>query len=521
MLSRSRILILVIVLPLLVVLAALLIVGGRTPSLTEGLSEYVATGHFTESSNQLIWNIAQSFVRGTQFEDRIVINASPQPDAINVYILRDDPKRYFKGIGCNCAYLGQQNVIVCDAELLEYFRHLIDVPEGALPLPDKAEASEANTYLNSRFSLFLLQWIIGHEIGHLVLHHGVGAYYFQPSSLLSLASHQQRSSRPIARRYEQEADTFIGKHLSRPEDQVWGWLALSSVIETMYGQALDQQRRQRGEALLSDDQLREMIFQRSITVELTDGPDIHPPWLIRALDMTTLLMDTYPAVKDTTGYVDAVRKSIHRKPGGRLPSTLCTAKVTPRYDVAAVLLERPVIKDYQWYVMEGFEYSRLTLYERAIMEFTKGIDLMVVLTKESHQPPRQLLEAYLQRGAIYFTQGKYETAIADWKAALELQSGEPRAHSDLGFAYYELNHLDEAIAQWRTAVTANPSFDDSWAGLGIALYAKGQTDEAITAYQKALTIETKYASIEWLRYERSWTKKSLHNAAILLRLIKH
>ncbi len=67
---------------------------------------------------------------------------------------------------------------------------------------------------------------------------------------------------------------------------------------------------------------------------------------------------------------------------------------------------------------------------------------------------------------------------------------------------------------------ADPFLDDAWGGLGIAFYAMEQTEEAIVAYQNALEIEPRYASLEWLRYERSWTEKSLRDAAALLALIE-
>jgi hypothetical protein len=495
MLRRSYLLGLIVVLPLLVVLAALLIVGRRMPSLTQALNEYVEAQHLIDADNQLIWSITQDFVQGTQFENKVVINAPPQSDAINIYVLDEDPKGYFRDLECNCAYLGQENVIVCDAELLEYFRGLIEIPGG-----------EEAALINPRFNSFLLQWIIGHEIGHLVLGHGKGKHHFQPPSSLPLLPRRQQPVAGITPQYEQEADTFVIEHLNpnRPDDQFWVWLGLSNVIGAMYNQTLN--------AWMDKSPLPE--------IELAYGPDMHPPWLIRLLDMAELLIDTYPSVVDESGYFEAVRKSIRLVSDGLPSPSLCEADVLPRNEPVPSAPDSSFDSYYSLHIRRGFEYWRLTEYDRAIMEFTSGIKLMVALMQEGYQPPPELLEAYLQRGVIYFVQGDYEKAIADWEAATDVQPDDGRAYNNLGFAYYELDRLHEAIAQWQLAVEADPFLDDAWGGLGIAFYAMEQTEEAIVAYQNALEIEPRYASLEWLRYERSWTEKSLRDAAALLALIE-
>lgn len=499
MLQRSHIFRLLIIMPLLVVFVTLLSIGNQTASLANILSQEYEHHAYVNKYNNLIWNIGQYFVHNTRFENKININRPPQQDTVNIYVVDKNSKRFFPKINCNCASLGQNNTIICDAELLEYFRHLIDISEDGFDLPSKEQASRIRFYMNTRFSFFLLQWMMGHEIGHLVLNHGTGKSYFQaPSTLLGIQ--QQTSSGKIRREYEQTADQFVIEHLrlSSVSDQFWAWLSLSNVISKMYAQALHEQ---------GDRQLK--------TLELIDSGEPHPPWLIRALDMATLLINTSVFPLDNTGYFDTLRQTIHiRSAKNSQPSTLCKAKVTPsNNDVAiATTKENASGDDYSLHLRFGFEYSQVTEYDAAIAEFTQAINLMIALKAT----PQDLLEAYLSRGSLYFRKGKYEQAIADWEAATKLQPNDERAYVNRGFVYYEQGEIEQAINQWEIAVKLNPISDEGWAGLGIGFYSTGNTKAALIAYQKALAIKANYSSLEWLRYERLWTDKSLSQAAVLL-----
>ena len=184
---------------------------------------------------------------------------------------------------------------------------------------------------------------------------------------------------------------------------------------------------------------------------------------------------------------------------------------------SVMLAHRPLIVEGEKHIKQGLNYRGDR--ERALAELTKGIDLIVPFVSQGYLPSPWLLEAYISRGVNYYLQGEYEKAITDWQAATKIEADDSRAYSNLGFVYYEWDKLDDAIAQWETAVKLDSKMDEGWAGLGIALYDKGKTKEAVAAYQKAMAIESRFTSLEWLRNERSWSKKSLRSAAKLLEVI--
>jgi tetratricopeptide (TPR) repeat protein len=160
-------------------------------------------------------------------------------------------------------------------------------------------------------------------------------------------------------------------------------------------------------------------------------------------------------------------------------------------------------------------------YDAAIAALTIGIDLLVEsMERGPGPPPEQLVQAYIERGTVFWVQGHHEKAMADWEAAVALQPSNPGAQNNLGFAYYAAGQFDEALAQWQSAVELDLSLADSWAGIGITRYGKGQSEDAIAAYQEALALDPSYSSLEWLRYEAAWPEEALLAAAALLSLIE-
>src|SRR5450631_616539 len=84
---------------------------------------YSKTGCWDNSYNSTLWNIASQLVDGTNYRGKVKINQAPSSDYINLYVYSKDPDSAFPK--CNCAYLGQGNVIVCDKKAIEYFSSLI------------------------------------------------------------------------------------------------------------------------------------------------------------------------------------------------------------------------------------------------------------------------------------------------------------------------------------------------------------------------------------------------------------
>ena len=80
---------------------------------------------------------------------------------------------------------------------------------------------------------------------------------------------------------------------------------------------------------------------------------------------------------------------------------------------------------------------------------------------------------------------QYEAAIPEWKKALELNSGEARAHVGLGVAYARTGRDDDAAASFRNAQQAEPDKWESYGELGVLLARQGRFDDAVTNLERA------------------------------------
>jgi len=66
----------------------------------------------------LVKAIAEDFVRGTPFEEKVTVNQQPLEDHVNIYFLREDPEHLTPRFRENCCYIGYQNAILCDANFI-------------------------------------------------------------------------------------------------------------------------------------------------------------------------------------------------------------------------------------------------------------------------------------------------------------------------------------------------------------------------------------------------------------------
>jgi tetratricopeptide (TPR) repeat protein len=86
-------------------------------------------------------------------------------------------------------------------------------------------------------------------------------------------------------------------------------------------------------------------------------------------------------------------------------------------------------------------------------------------------------------------QGKFDEAIALYRAALVRDSDDALTYSNLGTALAAKGQLDEAIVQYQRALALAPNDADNHYNLANALSAQGKLLEAVNQFQDALRIE--------------------------------
>ena len=92
-------------------------------------------------------------------------------------------------------------------------------------------------------------------------------------------------------------------------------------------------------------------------------------------------------------------------------------------------------KDAQGFVDRGNRYSRNGVYEQAIKDYTRAIEL-----------DGAFAEAYFNRGVSHYELGLYEEAIVDLTRAIELNPQDDNYYSRRSLAYLFNDQLDLAQA---------------------------------------------------------------------------
>lgn len=85
--------------------------------------------------------------------------------------------------------------------------------------------------------------------------------------------------------------------------------------------------------------------------------------------------------------------------------------------------------------------------------------------------------------------GKYEQAIARYKAAIALDPALPGIHLNLGLAYFKLDRFSDAAASFERAAKADPASFQIQALLGMSYYGSRKFDAAARALKRAADMQ--------------------------------
>jgi tetratricopeptide (TPR) repeat protein len=528
----------IVCLPILVVLAGMTVVGtrGRTPTLPERIERYLAGGQFDHEYDQLLWNVAEPFIGDTRYDGRLTINGDYQPDSLNVYVLAHDPRHYFGDITCNCAAVGASTVI-CDHELLAFFHNLLTdsdpdrgkkaFEDALVQQPSKDQVFEINgkTYtlkdvpslldevgaetvndiydlVTSRFAFALVEWLLGHEIGHVVLGHNLAAADSTSNSDQTLSDHQEIG-----------ADNFMIRRVASDEtDAAYFWLTISSVVRTLFAaQAVTDHAIDRAVNLGTDPR-----SWPTITV-YRERSDPHPPLLVRSADLFLRLVREGAVVDRTFDAVVARQHVKVAQASHGTEQTLCGTTLQPLLEVGlTVLNDGPTGADLASFDEDqAAQYTKLVRDDKAEIAWSEAI---AILEKDRDISPTDLAEAYRGRGEARFRQQRFGDAFEDWRYAVTVDPDDAPAWVDGGFGLYELDRYDESVSWFQRGVSGEDNPED-YAGLAIADAAVGRIDAAIDAFQEAVAMNPRYASTTWLRFDRSWTDREACAATAILALI--
>lgn len=135
-------------------------------------------------------------------------------------------------------------------------------------------------------------------------------------------------------------------------------------------------------------------------------------------------------------------------------------------------------------------------------------DLPDRLEKKSPDEQLALLRGLLADGAddarihffmgnAYFAAAKYDSAVAQYKLAVELKEDYSKAWVNMGIAYDTARNRRAARESYERAIELNPEDVLAYCHLGFNYFSSGDGEKAMELYQKALSIDPNSAQAHY------------------------
>jgi len=153
-------------------------------------------------------------------------------------------------------------------------------------------------------------------------------------------------------------------------------------------------------------------------------------------------------------------------------------------------------------------------YFKAIA-FTSGKqwDQAIEESNKSLEINPEFVDAYINRGNIYFIKGQYDKAILDFNEAIILHPEDPFLYVLRGYAYDKKSLTNNALSDYKKAIKVDPNYSLAYAKRGYILYVrKGEYDRAISDYNKAIELYSEDPVFYTLRGNVYRTKGQMEKA---------
>ena len=134
------------------------------------------------------------------------------------------------------------------------------------------------------------------------------------------------------------------------------------------------------------------------------------------------------------------------------------------------------------YIHRGYLYQTQGRFNKSINDFTRAIEI---------NP--DYAEAYNNRGIIYANQGEYDKAIEDYSKALKLKPNNVETYNNRGLLYVNKGLYTSAIADFNEVIELNPDLAEGYNNLGMAYGNQGFEDKAIAGFLQAIALKPDFA----------------------------
>ncbi|MBI5166702.1 MAG: tetratricopeptide repeat protein [candidate division NC10 bacterium] len=129
-------------------------------------------------------------------------------------------------------------------------------------------------------------------------------------------------------------------------------------------------------------------------------------------------------------------------------------------------------------------------YDLAIMEYGKALERERGFTSPLSSVVRsKLANAHADLGKVYHELGLYEQAVEEFKKSLDLCPHFADVHNRLAISYREKGDYKEANTSFLRALEINPHYVEAYTNLGLLYFKGGDLEKAILVWEKALSLD--------------------------------
>ncbi|MBQ2870893.1 tetratricopeptide repeat protein [bacterium] len=97
-------------------------------------------------------------------------------------------------------------------------------------------------------------------------------------------------------------------------------------------------------------------------------------------------------------------------------------------------------------------------------------------------------DAYWDLGRVYFELGVWDMAISNYERVLEFVDNNPLIYYNVALAYESNDEVDKAISNHLKAIAINPEFAHSYKNLGVLFLARGEKEDAKEYFEEYLKL---------------------------------
>jgi tetratricopeptide (TPR) repeat protein len=153
------------------------------------------------------------------------------------------------------------------------------------------------------------------------------------------------------------------------------------------------------------------------------------------------------------------------------------ASYSPRKSKLAGLLAGSAV--FIWVLVLAF----LTIAQTAVWKNSMDLWSYVI-----HHDPK-IPFAYLNRGSVYDSKGRFNQAIDDYNAAIDLDPGYYEAYVDRGNSFDKMGQFERAISDYSAAIALQPRYFKAYLIRGGAYVRNGRFDMAIEDFDQAIAFD--------------------------------